>query len=128
MFISLVFKIPVGPDVIFCLYNSCFTAIADDMAANNQICAGRRHLRRAKKLSLPNIDDDDDKPQVQSSIKDGVAALDEAIDELVKQRNFFTIWRTSSTTSTITSFSTNRSVTVSASIMCTYAGLVFNLC
>ncbi|XP_071537805.1 uncharacterized protein [Panulirus ornatus] len=99
---------------------TCFTT--DDTAANNMACSGRR-LRRARKLT---VDQDASQSDLISSSQAEDSILSDAAPN--QEKFLFTIWRTSSTTATITTFSTNRSVTVSASIMCTFPGLQFNLC
>lgn len=55
-------------------------------------------------------------------------ALEEEAKDSAAEKFLFRIWKTSSTTVTVTTLSTNRSVTVSVSIMCTYPGLTFPAC
>lgn len=44
------------------------------------------------------------------------------------EKAFFRVWVTSSTTITVTTYSTNRSVTVSVFAYCSYNGVVLNIC
>ncbi|XP_042210268.1 uncharacterized protein LOC121858099 [Homarus americanus] len=97
---------------------TCFTTDAAPEA-----CPGRRR-RRVKKLSL-DTDTDSAYHSLTSSSGDMIKPEDKTSPE---EKFFFTLWKTSSTTVTITTFSTNRSITVSASVMCTYSGLVLNVC
>ncbi|XP_071538171.1 uncharacterized protein [Panulirus ornatus] len=93
-------------------------------AAAPPACMGRR-LRRSKKLSL-NLDAIDlDGTPISSSQDESFKDTGEDSD---LGKRFFTLWRTSSTTFTITTFSTNRSVTVSASVACTFPGAIINIC
>ncbi|XP_071537802.1 uncharacterized protein [Panulirus ornatus] len=95
-------------------------------AANPPACMGRRR-RRAKKLKL-NLDDAFEMDEISSSSDGQVLAGEEEDGYSNKEKFFFTLWRTSSTTFTITTFSTNRSVTVSVSVFCTYPGIALQLC
>ncbi|XP_071538185.1 uncharacterized protein [Panulirus ornatus] len=90
-------------------------------------CSGRRR-RRSKKLQL-SIDDAQGVDDLSSSGADEHSASERDDDDSSLQDKFlFTLWKTSSTTVTITTFSTNRSVTVSVSIYCTYQGIALQLC
>lgn len=60
--------------------------------------------------------------------RDQEETLEEEEKDGVRERHFFTVWKTSSTTVTVTTFSTNRSVTVSVSAMCTYPGIALSFC
>ncbi|KAG7175526.1 uncharacterized protein LOC121858091 [Homarus americanus] len=99
-----------------------YTCYLSDDAAGD--CATGRRLRRSKKLSLNH----------EATVTDLLSSTDEGsldvLDGLSNQEEklFFTLWKTSSSTVTVTTFSTNRSVTISASLMCVYPGLVVNQC
>lgn len=96
-----------------------------------QDCSGRR-LRRAMKLEA--IGDEGDAILASSRGLVGEDGEDEAYEDKVlagedeKEKLFFRLWKTASTTVTITSFATVRSVTVSASVMCTYPNIELNFC
>ncbi|MPC92809.1 hypothetical protein E2C01_087917 [Portunus trituberculatus] len=81
-----------------------------------------RRLRRIRSLR-----DHDMKVELFSSglLKEAQQQEEEEEDNIGK---FFTIWRTASTTVTVTTFSTNRSVTISVSAFCTYGGVNLNFC
>ncbi|XP_042210270.1 uncharacterized protein LOC121858100 [Homarus americanus] len=87
-------------------------------------CATGRRLRRSRSLSLNH----------EATVTDLLSSTDEGsldvLDGLSNQEEklFFTLWKTSSSTVTVTTFSTNRSVTISASLMCIYPGIVANPC
>ncbi|XP_053652396.1 uncharacterized protein [Cherax quadricarinatus] len=110
---------------------TCYKTAA--VAANTKACSGRRLLRARRS----NVNEGTDSTELLSSIRndnadllaniaeDGLAASD---SDSEREKFFFTVWRTSSSTATITTYSTNRSVTVSASVMCTYPGVTLNLC
>lgn len=110
-------------------YTCYVTDVAPD---NNNACEGRR-IRRSSKF----VSDGLANPVLYSS---GGSAKEleegEQEDPLEKEDDtdgaseklLFTVWRTSSTTVTATTFSTNRSVTVSISAMCTYPGIALNFC
>ncbi|KAK4319706.1 hypothetical protein Pmani_009363 [Petrolisthes manimaculis] len=98
---------------------SCFTAAAPPPVA----CMGRRRLRRSRNINMDSTADD---TSIHSSGSD-----DETLDAEEKaneEKFFFRLFRTVSSTATITTFSTNRSVTVSFSAMCTFPGLTLNTC
>ncbi|XP_042855789.1 uncharacterized protein LOC122242554 [Penaeus japonicus] len=82
-------------------------------------CMGRR-LRRSRKLEIPIGDQDED-------LSSSLTEIEEK-DDTTTGKLGFTVWSTSSTTVTVTTFSTNRSVTVSARVLCTYPGIMYNLC
>ncbi|KAG7175524.1 hypothetical protein Hamer_G022061, partial [Homarus americanus] len=86
-------------------------------------CMGRR-LRRSRGLSK-NVEIQD-ASDVFTSIDSTL--LSEEMESDPDQKFLFTVWRTSRSTATITTFSTNRSVTVSVSIACLYPGIVYNQC
>ncbi|KAK3892543.1 hypothetical protein Pcinc_003619 [Petrolisthes cinctipes] len=97
---------------------TCFATLNGQMA-----CMGRRRLRRSRNI---NIDSTADDSSVHSS-----GSEDETLDAEEKaneEKFFFRLFRTVSSTATITTFSTNRSLTVSASAMCTFPGFTFTPC
>ncbi|XP_063585253.1 uncharacterized protein LOC134762637 [Penaeus indicus] len=82
----------------------------------------KRKLRRIRKMdvSLP------EEPEVDIT---GSLGDDELGEEKTDgEKAFFRVWVTSSTTVTVTTYSTNRSVTVSAFALCSYNGVVLNIC
>ncbi|KAK4319708.1 hypothetical protein Pmani_009365 [Petrolisthes manimaculis] len=93
-------------------------------------CVGRR-LHRAKKMQF-EAREEVDLDSLLGGTKGDSSTNEEEEEEEAKEREreklFFTVWQTSSTTVTITSLSTNRAITVSASIMCTVTGGIVNLC
>ncbi|XP_045623431.1 uncharacterized protein [Procambarus clarkii] len=91
---------------------TCYTT-----GAGLAACSGRR-LHRMKNAKL-YLSSQDDLKELDSSV---LGDFDE------REKFFFTVWRTASTTATVTTYSTNRSVTISASIACTYPGIVYNNC
>ncbi|XP_047498474.1 uncharacterized protein LOC125045310 [Penaeus chinensis] len=96
------------------VFYTCYTSEEADFVA----CQGRK-LRRSRKLDIPLGEVDD---ELSSSLAEAEEKQDTA------EKLFFTVWSTSSTTVTVTTFSTNRSVTVSVRILCTYPGVMFNVC
>nr|XP_045622984.1 uncharacterized protein LOC123773353 [Procambarus clarkii] len=96
---------------------TCYTT-----AAAVRACGGRK----VRRLRLRSMDQSNDEVELLSSIKEDTLA--DTVGESERQKFFFTLWRTGSTTVTVTTYSTNRSVTVSISAMCTYPGIVLNLC
>ena len=95
-------------------------------AAGAGACMGRR-LQRSKKIK--NLEGSLEEAVLYTS--EGTAEevqREEEEEEEEKKKFYFRLWRTASTTATITSYSTNRSVTVSASVMCTYPGITLNFC
>ncbi|KAK3892544.1 hypothetical protein Pcinc_003620 [Petrolisthes cinctipes] len=105
---------------------TCFTTVAGSTV---DACVGRR-LHRAKKMQFEAREEVDLDSLLGGTTGD--SGVNEEEEEEAKEREreklFFTVWQTSSTTVTITSVSTNRAITVSASIMCTYTGGIVNLC
>ncbi|XP_063841103.1 uncharacterized protein LOC135089454 [Scylla paramamosain] len=97
---------------------TCYTSAA----AGAEACEGRR-LRRSKEMKVL---DDSLLEGGDVALYSSVGAEDEELEEEERKKLFFRLWKTASTTVTVTTFSTNRSVTVSASIMCTYPGIVLN--
>ncbi|XP_047497797.1 uncharacterized protein LOC125044874 [Penaeus chinensis] len=96
------------------VFYSCYTSAA----AAFQACQGRK-LRRSRKLDIPLSEVDE---ELSSSLTEAEDKQD------TSEKVFFTVWSTSSTTVTVTTFSTNRSVTISVRILCTYPGVMFNVC
>ncbi|XP_069994881.1 uncharacterized protein [Penaeus vannamei] len=95
------------------LFYSCYTS-----AAALQACQGRK-LRRSRKLDIPIKEVDE---EISSSLTEAEDKQD------TSEKLFFTVWSTSSTTVTVTTFSTNRSVTISVRLLCTYPGALINVC
>nr|XP_053652134.1 uncharacterized protein LOC128702125 [Cherax quadricarinatus] len=88
-------------------------------------CMGRR-LRRQKRTHMQVSQEE--AASLGSSIQSELEGdLIEGL-ESAQEKFFFTVWRTSSTTATVTTYSTNRSVTISISIACTYPGILYNVC
>ncbi|KAK8725193.1 hypothetical protein OTU49_010746 [Cherax quadricarinatus] len=96
---------------------TCYTTAAGVVA-----CRGRR-MRNSKRLF---VERDADTFELLSSISGDDVKEDDRLSE--SEKFFFTLWRTSSSTVTVTTYSTNRSVTVSVSVMCTYPGVALNFC
>ncbi|KAK8386586.1 hypothetical protein O3P69_010902 [Scylla paramamosain] len=100
---------------------TCYTTAST--AGATMECMGRR-LRRIRGLRDQDV-------QVElfpsGPLKEGQQEEEEEAKESDIGK-FFTIWRTASTTVTVTTFSTNRSVTISVSAMCTVNGLNINFC
>ncbi|XP_037778092.1 uncharacterized protein LOC119574891 [Penaeus monodon] len=81
----------------------------------------KRKLRRIRKM-----DSLSEEPEVDLA---GSLGDDELGEEKTDgEKAFFRVWVTSSTTVTVTTYSTNRSVTVSAFALCSYNGVVLNIC
>ncbi|XP_063841666.1 uncharacterized protein LOC135089684 [Scylla paramamosain] len=91
-----------------------------------EACMGRR-LRRSRKLAADWEVSKDSARLYGSTLEEGEDPLD-SDRESKEGKFFFQIWSTVSTTATVTTFSTNRSVTISVSILCTYAGITYNTC
>lgn len=107
--------------------NVIFIITADANAANNLGCQGRT-LRRVRESRLYHEFDDID-TLLHDSLVEEKDTTEVGNDNNNKdEKFFFTLIRTASTTVTITTFSTNRSVTVSASAMCTFANIALNFC
>ncbi|XP_050725532.1 uncharacterized protein LOC127003203 [Eriocheir sinensis] len=87
-------------------------------------CMGRR-LRRSHKLASV-WDDIDGSERLHGSILEDTES--QAEEKAGDGKFFFKVWTTIGTTVTVTTFSTNRSVTVSVSVACTFPGAVINLC
>ncbi|XP_050726474.1 uncharacterized protein LOC127003611 [Eriocheir sinensis] len=99
---------------------TCYRSGEEDV----MVCMGRR-LRRSHKLA--SVWDNKDSERLHGSI------LEEDTDSQAEEKAgdgkfFFKVWTTIGTTVTVTTFSTNRSVTVSVSVACTFPGAVINLC
>ncbi|XP_050726476.1 uncharacterized protein LOC127003613 [Eriocheir sinensis] len=112
---------------------TCYTSPAAGAAA----CAGRR-LKRSRKMETFDMNAEDnpilassrglDEEELMKDEEGDISRLAGEEDDEEKKKLFFRLWRTASSTVTVTSFSTIRSVTVSISIMCTYPNIVLNLC
>ncbi|XP_069178263.1 uncharacterized protein [Procambarus clarkii] len=105
---------------------TCYTTADAVMPCSQRPLIGRK-VRRSR---LRSMDQSNDEVELLSSIKEDTLAdtLADTVGESERQKFFFTMWRTGSTTVTVTTYSTNRSVTVSISAMCTYPGITLNLC
>ncbi|KAK4319296.1 hypothetical protein Pmani_009756 [Petrolisthes manimaculis] len=92
-----------------------------DMPSVTAPCVGRK-LRRRTKVFIQGFPLD--------TKLDSSAGEEEPIteEEKASEKLFFTIFRTLSSTATITILSTNRSVTVSVLLLCTESGVNYNLC
>lgn len=95
-------------------------------------CTGRRRrrmLRHAPKGGFEGeLPSDLEGSLMDVADEDNKAAEVEEKKPKKNPRFFFKVWKTSSATTTITVFSTNRSVTVSVSAFCTIANININLC
>ncbi|KAK3892542.1 hypothetical protein Pcinc_003618 [Petrolisthes cinctipes] len=94
---------------------TCFS----NVQAVTATCGGGRKLRRSKLF----IQDSPLDTKLYSSTGEEEPMPEE---EKASEKFFFTIFRTLSSTATVTVFSTNRSVTVSVSLMCTETGATYN--
>ncbi|XP_018009851.1 uncharacterized protein LOC108667345 [Hyalella azteca] len=91
--------------------------------ASDAKCAGRR--RRSSLLmrnAIPNIKTMLNDVVINGSIDDVESGDDEVSSER-EPRNFLTVWTTSFSTRTVTSYVTDRGVTVSVSAYCTGSGV-----
>ncbi|KAK4319704.1 hypothetical protein Pmani_009361 [Petrolisthes manimaculis] len=95
---------------------TCFSGVNDVTTS----CTGRK-LRRSK-VFIQGFPLD---TKLYSSVGEEEPMVEE---EKASDKLFFTIFRTLSSTTTVTLLSTNRSVTISASLMCTVDGAVYNAC
>ncbi|XP_042855788.1 uncharacterized protein LOC122242553 [Penaeus japonicus] len=84
-------------------------------------CEGRR-FRRIRKMDVSMAEEPDE--DLSGSLTEDEFGEDKTDGE----KAFFRVWVTSSTTITVTTYSTNRSVTVSAFALCSYNGVVLNIC
>ncbi|ROT67406.1 hypothetical protein C7M84_014519 [Penaeus vannamei] len=93
--------------------------------SNTNACQGRK-LRRMKSIS-GDFDKLLDKTSLDSSAAPELT-LEKDTAHLGDTRKFFVVWRSTTTTHTVTSTSYNRAITVSASAYCTYVGFAEPLC
>ncbi|KAK3892546.1 hypothetical protein Pcinc_003622 [Petrolisthes cinctipes] len=100
---------------------TCYISAA--VPADNMDCVGRQTRRIRRSQLYPKLEDDE---QLYDSLGEEMTQTGDHINE--NEKFFFTLVRTSSTTVTITTFSTNRSVTVSASAMCQFPNININYC
>jgi len=93
---------------------TCFTA------PNTQACQGKKK----KKRSLINYNDKDFvENDLELDPSDLVQTLEKEDSANDSGKFLFTVWKTSYSTKTTTSFSTNRGITVSVHLRCTIAGI-----
>ncbi|XP_045136338.1 uncharacterized protein LOC123519272 [Portunus trituberculatus] len=104
---------------------TCYTTGMGDVMA----CMGRR-LRRSRKMATDWEMNLDSTRLYGSNVEEEEEEEEPLESDRVSKEGkfFFRIWSTISTTATITTFSTNRSVTISVSILCTYPGITYNTC
>ncbi|RXG54089.1 hypothetical protein Avbf_16741 [Armadillidium vulgare] len=85
-------------------------------------------VRRKRSLSLPTdleFNEDYDNDSLDSSVQ---SELSESKSRNTEKKFFVTLWSTSSSTLTITTFITNQRVTLSASVACTVPGVILPRC
>ncbi|XP_068219177.1 uncharacterized protein [Palaemon carinicauda] len=90
-------------------------------ASNAEGCTGRK-LRRRRKLNIDHSIASDDETHLDNS--QGLPDVEEPkSDEGAsgQEKFFFTVWKTSTTTVTVTTYSTNKSITLSVSARCTHS-------
>ncbi|CAL4122467.1 unnamed protein product, partial [Meganyctiphanes norvegica] len=98
---------------------TCYTT-----AASTKGCKGRKKRRSLRILpDVSNFRNDPISPSMDDLLVNG-----DNDDQILKISNraaekfFFTVWKTSVTSLTVTSYSTNRSITLSINAACTHAG------
>nr|XP_027237057.1 uncharacterized protein LOC113828321 [Penaeus vannamei] len=90
-------------------------------------CSGRK--RRNVILDI-NSNSGDFNPNVSETLAGSLSAteLEEAKEDGGKDKFFFTLWKTTTSTFTVTSTSFNRDITVSVSLLCDHASALYTLC
>ncbi|CAL4191220.1 unnamed protein product, partial [Meganyctiphanes norvegica] len=87
--------------------------------------------RKRRALKIKSITDFDLESNLGSSLLEGTqedAIEGDRSSAAASEKVFFTVWQSSTTSLTFTSYSTNRSFTVSILRLCTVAGQAYNLC
>ncbi|KAB7496931.1 hypothetical protein Anas_10299, partial [Armadillidium nasatum] len=85
-------------------------------------------VRRKRSLSLPTdleFNEDYENDSLDSSVQ---SELSDSKSRNTAKKFFVTLWSTSSSTLTITTFITNQRVTLSASVACTVPGVILPRC
>ncbi|XP_047497269.1 uncharacterized protein LOC125044587 [Penaeus chinensis] len=93
--------------------------------SNTNACQGRK-LRRMKSTS-GDFDKLLNKATLDSSVTEELTPEKETVD-LGDNPKFLTVWKSTTTTYTVTTTSYNRGLTVSASAYCTYTGFSGPIC
>ncbi|XP_064089896.1 uncharacterized protein LOC135203886 [Macrobrachium nipponense] len=91
------------------------------LSSNAEGCSGRK-LRRRRKVTIDQSIVSADETSLDNS--QGLPEVEEpkSGDENSAQEKFlFTVWKTTTTTVTVTTFSTNKSITLSVSARCTHS-------
>ncbi|KAK7085476.1 hypothetical protein SK128_021420 [Halocaridina rubra] len=96
-----------------------FPSLPPGTAATTAPCMGRK-LRRMRKPII-SMESSDEPTKLEASQAAEEESDIEMKDLQEQERFFFTLWSTLSTTVTVTTFSTNRSITISALMLCSNA-------
>lgn len=90
--------------------------------AQTAACKGRKK-RRSLRILRDVVDDTENISNISSSLDEEIVNMEDhqTNKRSAAEKFFFTVWKTSMTTMTVTSYSTNRSITLSVLAACTAA-------